>query len=247
MIRQNRTNRAVPVSCRFIYVHFVLFRLIKSVLSISCVFWIFFQNTGSQLCFRCYCQVIIYFLWLTNLANGILVWAKCHLFLFLYEKVKGLHAELDELFQAQQFSCIYKQTHAYAVAGSHSGYCMPASGDFCCHTTQTSFAESIPDIRRWIQQTSLFVWASVMWTAMGVIYTIAWANSRAGRRLLRLCLQSWPDLNQKFNIVINPSESSVCYTARPQLCVLGGRRCTVKCKPRSVLLWISAKHGWHPS
>ena len=26
--------------------------LLKSVLLISCVFWIFFQNTGSQLCFR---------------------------------------------------------------------------------------------------------------------------------------------------------------------------------------------------
>ena len=33
-------------------VRFVLFRLIKKRSLISCVFWIFFQNAGSQLCFR---------------------------------------------------------------------------------------------------------------------------------------------------------------------------------------------------
>ena len=42
LIRRNRTKRAKQNE-RFV--------LLKSVLLISCVFWIFFQNAGSQLCF----------------------------------------------------------------------------------------------------------------------------------------------------------------------------------------------------
>ena len=35
------------------------FILLKSVLFVPCMFWIFFQNAGSQLCFRFFCFVLL--------------------------------------------------------------------------------------------------------------------------------------------------------------------------------------------
>ena len=52
----------------------------------------------------------------------------------------------------------------------------------------------------------------------GPTLTSAWA----GHRLVPLHLQSGPDLNQKFQVIIAPNMSSVCYTSRPWLCVPDG-------------------------
>ena len=62
----------------------------------------------------------------------------------------------------------------------------------------------------------------------GAIYAIAQAKpmpglTQAGCRLLRLHLQFWPGLIQKFVIINAVNTSSVCCTSRPQFCLPDGR------------------------
>ena len=58
------------------------FVLSKSVLLISCVFWIFFQNAGSQLCFRSVFVVVVVFLFMAWLLFGATVAFSVLLYLY---------------------------------------------------------------------------------------------------------------------------------------------------------------------
>ena len=57
-----------------------------------------------------------------------------------------------------------------------------------------------------------------------------------GCGLVHRHLQSGPDLNQNFDIIIAPSTSSVCYMLRLQLCVPDRRWCTMKWEQCSAVL-----------
>ena len=68
-----------------------LFFLLKSVLLISCVFWIIFQNAGSQLCFRFFFSNDILRLWLQSVKYGLqhdFAWVACEA--VFYDQLQNL-------------------------------------------------------------------------------------------------------------------------------------------------------------
>ena len=81
-------------------------------------------------------------------------------------------------------------------------------------------------------------------------YATNQSGSWACHMLLLLCLCSVPDLNQKFDITIAPTMSSVCHYPDDRWTDSGrevGGWCAVKSKPHSALYLSRGEHDSHPS
>ena len=75
----------------------------------------------------------------------------------------------------------------------------------------------------------------------------ALSSTQVRHRLVHLCLQSGPGLNQKFHVIVAPNVPSVCYTSSLKLRVPDSRWCTNGSNgatPCSALLHSWAEQGF---
>ena len=98
---------------------------------------------------------------------------------------------------------------------------------------------------------------SSCWSILGAVYATVWVGPLLGLAqlgsgwcgLVHLHLQSGPDFNQKFGVIIIRYTLFVCYMSRPKLCFSDSRWRAMECKPRSAVTklsqaWLTSILGW---